>query len=123
MRDLSKGGDGDALDVELARDQTGKAYEIVTAAAFDAEEVGREDGFPEYGTFLKCRNSRDEQVWVELPQDLENRLAEKLEEVEADGDDLEGLVFRVANCRKTADGSWRYKLEWFESFTEARESL
>lgn len=123
MRDLSQGGDGDALDVDLVRDQTGKAYEIVTAAAFEANEVGREDGFPEFGTFIKCRSSRDEDVWVELPQDLENELAKKGEEVEADGDTLEGLVFRVAGCRKTADGTWRYQLEWFDSFEAASDSL
>jgi len=120
MRDLSENSGGDALDVELARDQPGRAFEIVTAAAFEADEVGREDGFPEYGTFLKCRTPQEEDCWVEMPQDLENQLSRK---GRVDGRPLEGLVFRVANCRKTADGSWSYKLEWFDSFEEARESL
>lgn len=121
MRDLSENRGGDSLDVVLARDQVGRAFEIVTAAAFDAEEVGSEDGFPEYGTFLKCRENSGESVWVELPGDLESSIARKGKE--ADGVPLEGLVFRVASCRKTADGSWRYTLEWFESFEEASESL
>lgn len=122
MRDLSKGG-GDALDVILAADQIGRAFEVVTAAAFEAEEVGAEDGFPEYGTFLKARKPDGDDCWLELPQDLEDQLASRAEGGDADGGTLEGQVFRVASARKSATGSWRYKLEWFESFEAASESL
>jgi hypothetical protein len=122
MRDLSQGG-GDGLDVILARDQVGRAFEIVTAAAFDAEDVGQEDGFPKFGTFLKARQPDDSGCWLELPQDLEDQLAKKMEKEEADGGSLEGLVFRVASARKTADGSWNYVVEWFESFQKASDSL
>jgi len=123
MRDLSSDAGGDPMDVDLVRDQQGRAYEVVTAAAFEADEVGEQDGFPEYGTFIKCRNSRENQCWVEIPNDLERRLAKKGEEVEADGESLEGLVFRVAGARKTADGSWKYTIEWFDSFEAASDSL
>jgi len=122
MRDLSASS-GDALDVVLARDQRGRAFEVVTAAAFDAEEVGQQDGFPEFGTFLKVRKPDGEGAWAELPQDLERQLAKRGEKEEADGDALEGLVFRVANSRKTAEGNWSYKLEFFDSFEAASDSL
>lgn len=122
MRDLDGSRGGDADDVILTSDQRGRAFEIVTAAAFDAEEVGSEDGFPKFGTFLKVRQQNGNGGWVELPADLERQLVEKGEEG-ADGGTLEGLVFRVANCRKDTEGSWRYKLEWFDSFSEASESL
>lgn len=122
MRDLSTGGGGDSLDVDLVRDQTGKAYEIVTAAAFDADEVGQQDGFPEYGTFLKCRDSRDDGVWVELPADLETKLVEE-EKGEEGRDTLEGAVFRVVQVQKSVDGNWLYTLEWFDSMQAASESL
>jgi len=120
MRDLEAGGGGDALDVELARDQVGRSFQIVTAAAFEANEVGREDGFPEFGTFLKCRTSNGDDCWVEMPQDLERKI---VEHKEADGSALEGLVFRVAGARKAVDGSWVYSLEWFQSFEKASKSL
>jgi hypothetical protein len=122
VRDLNSGA-GDAVDVELAKDQIGRAFEIVTDAAFEADEVGQENGFPEFGTFLKCRAPDGDQCWVEMPQNLESQLAKKAEEKEADGGTLVGLVFRVASARKTANGSWNYTVEWFESFDEASDSL
>jgi len=122
MRDLETGG-GDALDVILASDQAARVFEVVTAAAFNASEVGQEGGFPDFGTFLKCRQPSGDECWVELPQGLESQLAEMAEEKKADGGNLEGLVFLVDGIRKTANGSWRYSLEWYESFEEARDAL
>lgn len=118
MRDLDGSRGGDAVEVELVADQMGKTYEIVTAAAFDAEEVGAEDGFPQYGTFLKCRGSDDEGVWVEMPADLEVKLSK-----EADRSPLEGRLFRVVTVSKNVDGDWQYNLEWFDDWDGARESL
>lgn len=115
-RDLS-GGDEQQPEIILSRDQVGRSFEIVTAGAFAADEVTPEGSFPEYGEFLSCANSQGEAVFLELPQDLERQLVEKGEDVQPGA--LEGLVFRVAGCRKTRDGNWTYDLEWFDDWAKA----
>jgi len=109
----------DSAEVILARDQQGRAFEIVTAGAMEADEITPEGEFPQYGEFLPCRNSPDgSSVYVELPQGLAQELTR-----DGSPDPREGLVFVVNSIRKTADGSWRYDVEYPGGWDEASEAL
>lgn len=118
MRDLDDVA-SESPEIVLARDQQGRAFQIVTAGAMGADEITSEGEFPQYGEFLPCRNSPDgSEVFVELPQGLAQELTR-----DGSPDPREGLVFVVESLRKEADGSWRYSVTFADDWDEAAERL
>lgn len=97
-----------ARDVVRAGELDGVTYRLQTTELTDADDIGGDDDFPQFGEFLDVTavDADHDDLgprWVECPADLARELVEA--EVGA------GDVFTVTDAGKTEDGAWTFEVE------------